>query len=88
MRTFTRGTKEIRGFAGGSSPERATAVTICVVESSQGSWYCVKGSNIANLTLVPVETGVWVESLNESDIDTFETKHPIESVMELEALID
>lgn len=88
MRTFTRGTKEIRGFAGGSSPERATAVTICVVESSQGSWYCVRGSNIANFTLRPVETGVWVESLNESDIDTFETKHPIESVMELEALID
>lgn len=68
---------EVEGFYG-----TRNRGTILVYETRSGKrWYCVEGSCNINCTYDEINDGTNVETL--SDVDTWSSRTPIESVSEL-----
>ena len=75
--------KEISGFYGSGN----TPCTVFIYELQDGSsWYCVEDSKNVNLTWDYLENGIDVETVN--DVDTFTSGHNIETLDQLESVID
>ena len=73
---------ETDGFYGSGH----TPCTVLVCENRDGSkWYAVEGSQIANCTFDPVESGVNVEEL--SDHDCFTWSSDIDNLDDLETAV-